>query len=444
LLENNSDQLFAASKEGGVILRVCVASATFCSRLERKALATDGGEQWRKAIVGAQHDSTMEDVQQSEPGKHNVPTSQPADQNLLRDVILQKKARIVKIECTLDRPQEEASRLRLGEEREDLVLEVEELEAELREALVDRAIASRKRMESSVMPEGSRHANPSALDAKKSRALLGIDLSDLENLRREVRRRFFFDEARLPRAMEVEWEETLSSREVPDSHVDLALTFALTKEYVKAISRASRQLVDLLATAAVSRIGQADFREAIWRECLDFAYQLGQWDAFASWVDRVAGIRWKAPVTADATTDLEQLEKAAKPRREFFENRIGMYSQEWLSAIDQAIELRLTVSAPRTVNTSGEIEKKAPGIASAPSRIVPTPSKKCDPEVAKRRALVKSNAGVPVLELCQIFDRENVPLPVKWQAAGLKTWVEAHRKYATRVKVIVSKDRSSD
>jgi hypothetical protein len=38
LLENNSDQLFAASREGGVILRVCVASATFCSRLERKAL----------------------------------------------------------------------------------------------------------------------------------------------------------------------------------------------------------------------------------------------------------------------------------------------------------------------------------------------------------------------------------------------------------------------
>ena len=38
LVENNSDQLFAASKEGGVILRVCVASATFCARLERKAL----------------------------------------------------------------------------------------------------------------------------------------------------------------------------------------------------------------------------------------------------------------------------------------------------------------------------------------------------------------------------------------------------------------------
>jgi ribosome-binding protein aMBF1 (putative translation factor) len=38
LLESNSDLLFASSEEGGMILSVCVASATFCSRLERKAL----------------------------------------------------------------------------------------------------------------------------------------------------------------------------------------------------------------------------------------------------------------------------------------------------------------------------------------------------------------------------------------------------------------------
>lgn len=35
LLKNNSDSLFCASKEGGMILSVCVASATFCARLER-------------------------------------------------------------------------------------------------------------------------------------------------------------------------------------------------------------------------------------------------------------------------------------------------------------------------------------------------------------------------------------------------------------------------
>jgi hypothetical protein len=37
LLENNSEQLFAASQDGGMILSVCVASATFCTRLQRSA-----------------------------------------------------------------------------------------------------------------------------------------------------------------------------------------------------------------------------------------------------------------------------------------------------------------------------------------------------------------------------------------------------------------------
>jgi hypothetical protein len=41
LVENKSDQLFAVSKEGGMILSVCVASATFCSRLQRAALENE-------------------------------------------------------------------------------------------------------------------------------------------------------------------------------------------------------------------------------------------------------------------------------------------------------------------------------------------------------------------------------------------------------------------
>lgn len=42
LRENNRHELFAASDEGGTILHVCEASATFCSRLERKALERPG------------------------------------------------------------------------------------------------------------------------------------------------------------------------------------------------------------------------------------------------------------------------------------------------------------------------------------------------------------------------------------------------------------------
>jgi hypothetical protein len=133
LRENNSDQLFAASKEGGVILRVCVASATFCSRLERQALA------------------------QAEPDKQQLPPSQPIERGIaeategrpafdhdenLRNAILQKKARVAEIERILNRPPlakyrgqpvhgGQNWRLRLEEERQHLLIAVLELEREL-------------------------------------------------------------------------------------------------------------------------------------------------------------------------------------------------------------------------------------------------------------------------------------------------------------------------
>jgi len=350
LRETNSEQLFAASEEGGMIVSLCVASATFCARLERKALEADGAEERRNASI-------------------------------------------------------------------------------------DRAIASRKRMENSISGE-ARDTNHQALDAQKSRSLLGIDLVDLENLRREIWMRFF-DQASLPRVVEDEWKAILFNRKMPDSHADLGVASALTREYQKAIARASAQLAELLATATELRIDQAPLREAIWRECLDFASQLGQWDAFAIWVGRVVHVGWQV-VGADGTPSLtpdRECEKRLEERRQFFEGRIGMYWQEWLSAIDRAIETRRTVSAAHNVNTSGETGKQAKAAESKSARI--------DPEVAKRAALVKANPGIPADEMCETFDRENVPLPTRWHAAGLQSWSRAYKNsdYRSRIYTLISKDR---
>jgi hypothetical protein len=132
LLKNDSDLLFCGTKEGGMILSVCVASATFCSRLARKAL------------------------EQAEPGGQSVP-SQPVERGIaeatgerppfaqnenLRNAILKKKARVTEIERTLNQalPTEHRGRpvhggggwrLRLEEERQHLLIAVQELEAEL-------------------------------------------------------------------------------------------------------------------------------------------------------------------------------------------------------------------------------------------------------------------------------------------------------------------------
>lgn len=51
LLENNSDSLFCASPKGGMIVSICVASATFCARLRRRALE----HQEPSKRIGAEH-----------------------------------------------------------------------------------------------------------------------------------------------------------------------------------------------------------------------------------------------------------------------------------------------------------------------------------------------------------------------------------------------------
>jgi len=80
LLENKSDLLFCASKEGGIIFSVCVASATFCARLERKTL------------------ELVESRAQQAPAQRVCESGSSFDPNEnLRDAVLTKKARIAEI-----------------------------------------------------------------------------------------------------------------------------------------------------------------------------------------------------------------------------------------------------------------------------------------------------------------------------------------------------------
>jgi hypothetical protein len=66
-----------------------------------------------------------------------------------------------------------------------------------------------------------------------------------------------------------------------------------------------------------------------------------------------------------------------------------------------------------------------------------------DPEVAKRRSLARANRSVPAEEMCEIFDREHVPLPLRWQGAGFSSWVKAYENsnYRDRIDVLISKDK---
>jgi hypothetical protein len=66
-----------------------------------------------------------------------------------------------------------------------------------------------------------------------------------------------------------------------------------------------------------------------------------------------------------------------------------------------------------------------------------------DPEVAKRRSLVKSNPDVSAEEMCEIFDRQHVPLTIEIGGiGGFRTWPEAYRHphYRTRIQVLITKE----
>jgi hypothetical protein len=65
-----------------------------------------------------------------------------------------------------------------------------------------------------------------------------------------------------------------------------------------------------------------------------------------------------------------------------------------------------------------------------------------DPEVAKRRSLVKANPDVSAEEMCEIFDRQHVPLTLKIAVSGFRTWPEAYRHpyYRKRIQLLIKKE----
>jgi hypothetical protein len=84
--------------------------------------------------------------------------------------------------------------------------------------------------------------------------------------------------------------------------------------------------------------------------------------------------------------------------------------------------------------------------------IVPMPQAKYrraergDPEVAKRRALVRSNPNVPAHEMCEVLDTYGVALPRRYLEAGFRSWRKAYlsKQHRGRIDTLISKDKMDD
>jgi hypothetical protein len=136
----------------------------------------------------------------------------------------------------------------------------------------------------------------------------------------------------------------------------------------------------------------------------------------------------------------------AKRLREYLEQRKAHWTAEALQLARDS-ERTPSPEEEKEARTSAQTESELdqPTKSRTPSGAKKRTQPRADPEVAKRRSLVKSNPDVSAKEMCEIFDRNNVPLPRRWQDAGLSSWVVACRNpnYTRRIRVLISKDRQT-
>jgi hypothetical protein len=141
-----------------------------------------------------------------------------------------------------------------------------------------------------------------------------------------------------------------------------------------------------------------------------------------------------------------------KEQREVLERRLATWKSKEMPAYRRTVEKKAELE--RNIEHLSALQVHNAAAAPGPRKQVETKSrsrraivqpsgKAVDPEVAKRNALIKANPNTPARELCDIFDRESVPLPEKWIEAGIKSWHMAYKnlKYRRRIDVIVSKVR---
>jgi hypothetical protein len=82
LLEHSSKLLFAASKEGGMILRACEASAIYCARLEKEALIAG----MSSSTLNSPQAAAVRSATEQAAGQDLTPTAR-ANETLLEGIV---------------------------------------------------------------------------------------------------------------------------------------------------------------------------------------------------------------------------------------------------------------------------------------------------------------------------------------------------------------------
>ena len=244
---------------------------------------------------------------------------------------------------------------------------------------------------------------------------LGLRPSELEFLRRRVWTQFFEDVHVSPTTFNRWWPRLRETTQLDETTAE-CLTVDLARDYSKAIEKATRQFIDYLLQALLARRRRAlssKLRDTMLSVGLRFAGDLADWDAFCCWFAKNDELGLRIQLESKPT------EPVLKRRRGFYQQRIVLYWQDWLSAIDQCIHLRTIISSSHRPREAAEGNQL---------KILIRHTREVNPNWSFRR-LVGYVDG--------LFEKANkpIPMPSSWRQAGHTTLLQCFDSPQTRNRV---------
>lgn len=133
--------------------------------------------------------------------------------------------------------------------------------------------------------------------------------------------------------------------------------------------------------------------------------------------------------------------RALKDAKQSASAGANCYSETNATQVQQASRDKFAISSDASITTRGGQES---GKSVEPSQDAPTNPKEkwsSNPEIAKRRTIVKQNPTLTAQGMCRLFDEYHVPLPKSLMEAG--NWSRAYKgpSYRHRVDSLVSRDK---
>ena len=165
--------------------------------------------------------------------------------------------------------------------------------------------------------------------------------------------------------------------------------------------------------------------------------------------------RAEAYAEMEGSMDLmnEERAKMEPERRAQLQAEIDPTESDIPSWLTERVQVNLHIGAVQRELTVRRYRESSKGEA-APSLATPSQQSRVDPDVVKRRAIVKQNRKLETIRICRLFDLNAVPLALRgddWEdfSSHTEPWTDAYNEKPISerrrrlIRVIISKDKKA-